>query len=385
MKKRATLLLLCLLILIIGISNLGFGIVYADIGKQNNYKYKSTMLIEANGGKVLEECNADEKLPIASIVKLMTLYITFEALDSGRIKEDDLMQVSEYSASMGGSQLFLDANTEHKVSDLIKSIVIASANDSAVVLAENLAGSEKNFVTQMNDNASKLNLTSTHYVDSTGLSEEGYSTARDVATLSRIVLTSPHYLKYSKIWLDSYVHPSGRETELANTNKLLRKYNYCIAGKTGTTEKAGYCYTSLCENNGFKLIAVVLGADSTNDRFDVVKEIMQTGYANFKYSIAYSCGDFYKEIVIPKSKQKVAKVFLANDLGVVENKNTNTKLKESFKLYEITLPIERGTVIGELCLIDENDEIVAKANLVLRDNIEKAGYFDNIDIIINKW
>ena len=112
---------------------------------------------------------------------------------------------------------------------------------------------------------------------------------------------------------------------------------------------------------------------------------MQTGYANFKYSIAYSCGDFYKEIVIPKSKQKVAKVFLANDLGVVENKNTNTKLKESFKLYEITLPIERGTVIGELCLIDENDEIVAKANLVLRDNIEKAGYFDNIDIIINKW
>lgn len=385
MKRKISSLLFCLIVLIFAICNVGYSTVYADIANQSDYKYKSKILIEVNSGKVLDENNADEKLPIASIVKLMTLYIAFEALDNGSIMEEDLLQVSEYSASMGGSQLFLDANTEHKVCDLIKSIVIASANDSAVVLAENLAGSEENFVAKMNEKAVELSLASTHYVDCTGLNENGYSTARDVASLSRLVLTNPHYLKYSQIWLDSYVHPSGRETELANTNKLLRKYNYCVAGKTGTTEKAGYCYTSLCDNNGFKLIAVVLGADSTNDRFDIIKDTMQTGYANYKFTLKYCCGNFYQEIEIPKSKQKVVKLYLANDLGFVENKNSTLEFGETIKLNDYSLPIKAGAVVGELCLIDENGEVVARADLVVNESVEKAGYFDNIETIINKW
>lgn len=386
MGKKLVLIMCCIFTFIFAMVNVGYQIVFADeVNNSNNYKFKSKILIESTSGKVLEEVNADEQLPIASIVKLMTLYITFDALENGSLNEDDLINVSEYASSMGGSQLFLDANTKHKVCDLIKSIVIASANDSAVVLAESIAGNEGSFVDRMNKTAQDLGLKNTHYVDCTGLDDFGYSSARDVAKLSKLVLSNPHYLKYSQIWLDSYTHPSGRETQLANTNKLIKNYNYCVAGKTGTTENAGYCYTSLCEKKGFNLIAVVLGADSTSERFEIVKETVQTGYANYKFTLKYHTGDLFKEISLPKAKQNAINVYISNDLGVVEEKNSLNEFAVDYNIFNVNLPLKANSIIGELFILDKDGNIVAKSDLIIKENIEKMQYMDNIKYIMRKW
>lgn len=347
---------------------------------------KSFMLIEANSGTMLYGNNIDEKLPVASIVKLMTLQLTFDALDKGLIQENDMMQVSDYATSMGGSQLFLDANTKHQVCDLIKSVVIASANDSAVVLAENISGSEKNFVIKMNDRAKELNLQNTHYVDCTGLNEEGFSTARDVATLSRSVLTNPRYQKYSQIWLDSYTHPSGRVTKLANTNKLLRSFDACVAGKTGTTDCAGYCYTSLAKNNGFDLITVILGADDTKERFILAKEIFLTGYANYQYKLIYAKDGEYADVKIKNAKNKQVKTYLDKDLGIVMQKGQELEFKENLVFNDnLIAPLKANSIVGRLELINNNNEIIATANIFVKEDVIEANYYDVIKSIIEKW
>lgn len=382
MKVKCLTLVFCLIVLFSMFFCTSANVV--KLGYADEYKCKSSILIDASSGKVLYQENINERLPIASIVKLMTLYLTFEALDNNKISENDLMQVSEYASTMGGSQLFLDANTSHKVSDLIKSVVIASANDSAVVLAENLAGSEENFVVKMNDKAKELEMDDTLFVDSTGLNEEGYSTASDVAILSKKVLTNKHYQKYSKIWLDSYTHPSGRDTELANTNKLLRKYENCIAGKTGTTEKAGFCYTSLSNNNGFELICVVLGAKTTSERFDIAKEMFLTGYANYKYQKLYEKDSFYKDIKINKAKEVNVKTYFKDDVGFVVGKNQNVEYNEVFEKSNIEAPLKAGTIIGTLEIVID-DEVVAKSDVIVKDDVEMMGFIDVIKKITEKW
>ncbi|MBQ8749047.1 MAG: D-alanyl-D-alanine carboxypeptidase [Clostridia bacterium] len=382
MKVKCLTLVFCLIVLFSMFLCTSTNVV--KLGYADEYKCKSSILIDAGSGKVLYQENINEKLPIASIVKLMTLYLIFEALDNNQISENDLMQVSEYASTMGGSQLFLDANTSHKVSDLIKSVVIASANDSAVVLAENLAGSEENFVVKMNDKAKELEMDDTLFVDSTGLNEEGYSTASDVAILSKNVLTNKHYQKYSKIWLDSYTHPSGRDTELANTNKLLRKYENCIAGKTGTTEKAGFCYTSLSNNNGFELICVVLGSKTTSERFDIAKEMFLTGYANYKYQKLYEKDSFYKDIKINKAKEVNVKTYFKDDVGFVVGKNQNVEYNEVFEKSNIEAPLKAGTIIGTLEIVID-DEVVAKSDVIVKDDVKMMGFVDVIKKITEKW
>ncbi|MGN1227374.1 MAG: D-alanyl-D-alanine carboxypeptidase family protein, partial [Christensenellales bacterium] len=259
-----------------------------------------------------------------------------------------------------------------------------SANDSAVVIAENLAGSEENFVKKMNEKAKELNMTNTLFVDSSGLNEDGYSTARDVAILSKCVLNNELYKKYSKIWLDSYTHPSGRETELANTNKLLRKYDKCIAGKTGTTEKAGYCFTALCDNNGFKLISVVLGANTTNDRFDLAKELFLTGYANFKYVQLYEKDSFYNEIAIKNAKDNLTKTYVKDEIGIVTAKNEELNVAERVVLYDIKAPLSENTSVGCVEFI-QGDEIIAKVEIYVKDFVAKENYFNVIEKIIANW
>ena len=345
---------------------------------------KSNIMIELNSNKILSEKNIDEKLPIASIVKLMTLDIVFDSIEKNIISEDSYMTVSEYAASMEGSQLFLDENSKHLVKDLIKSVVIVSANDSAVTLAENLYGTEENFVKEMNIRASKYLMNNTHFVDSTGLNENGYSTARDISILASRVLDNDLYKKYSKIWLDKYQHPSGRVTELVNTNKLIRKLDYCLSGKTGTTEKAGYCLASLCDNNGFKLLNVILGANTTDVRFTLAKNEFEKSYATYAYKTIYKKDECITTIDIKKSNNDKLDLKATKEYGVVYLKDKVPNIKVTFEIKKEYAPIKESDLIGYANIFD-NDTLLYKIDLISNKNINKIKYSEIVKNLISNY
>lgn len=242
----------------------------------------SAILTEADTGAVIFEKNADERRPAASITKLMTLLIVFERLDEGGITPEDRITVSQHAADQPGSQAFLDAYAVYPLKDILKATVIASANDGAVALAEYLAGTEESFTALMNRRAEELGLKNTHYVNCTGLPADGqYTCARDVAVISREVTKHPGYFAYSSVWLDSLTHPSGRVTDLTNTNRLVRFYQGCDGLKTGSTSEAKYCLSATAERKGMRLIAVVLGVPNSQTRFDEVRAMLDYGFASY--------------------------------------------------------------------------------------------------------
>ena len=241
----------------------------------------SAILCEASTGQVIFEKNADERRPVASVNKVMTILLTLEAVDEGRVSLEDQVTVSPRAASMGGSQAFLDAGERYKLSELLKTVIVASANDSAVALAEHLAGTEESFVRLMNTRAEELGLTNTHYANCTGLpAQEHYTTARDVAKLSAQLDLHPIYYRYSTIWMDEIKHRGGRVTSLTNTNRLIRFYPGCDGYKTGSTNEARYCVSATAKKEGMRLIAVVLGTPAGQTRFDEARAMLEYGFAN---------------------------------------------------------------------------------------------------------
>ena len=220
----------------------------------------SAILCEASTGRVVFEKNADERRPVASVNKVMTILLTLEALDEGRVSAQDQVTVSPRAASMGGSQAFLDAGERYPLGELLKTVIVASANDSAVAIAEHLAGAEEAFVKLMNARADELGLQNTHYVNCTGLpAPDHYTTARDVAKLSAQLDLHPLYYRYSTIWMDEIRHRGGRVTALTNTNRLVRFYPGCDGYKTGSTNEARYCISATAKKDGMRLIAVEKG------------------------------------------------------------------------------------------------------------------------------
>ena len=222
-------------------------------------------------------------MPVASICKLMTSLITLEKLDSSEFKLTDCLVASEHACSMEGSQAFLDVGSSYSVSDLLKSVIVASANDSAVVLAEAISGNENAFVIEMNKRAKELGMNNTVYANATGLpSPNQYSTAMDTSLILREIVKHKLFVDYSNIWMDTLVHASGRETELVNTNRLIKYYSNCKAGKTGFTDEAGYCLVSMATNENLNLIAVTLNCDKPQDRFKESMDLFNYGFANYE-------------------------------------------------------------------------------------------------------
>jgi D-alanyl-D-alanine carboxypeptidase (penicillin-binding protein 5/6) len=242
---------------------------------------RAAILIEQNSGTVLYEMNADEQLPIASITKVMTLLLTFEAIHDGKLTLQDTVPVSEHAYSMGGSQIWLEPGEQFTLDEMLKAICVASANDAAVAVAELVGGSEPVFVERMNARAAELGMTNTTFRNACGLDTEGHlSTARDVATMSRAILTTcPEILQYTSIWTDTLRNGA---TQLVNTNKLLRRYNGITGLKTGTTGGAGVCISASATRDGLDLIAVVLGAASSADRFTAATTLLDYGFANYE-------------------------------------------------------------------------------------------------------
>lgn len=377
MKKFIVIFMAICILNCLAINNFNTVYAYEEDGTSN-------IVIELNSMQTLSEENADKKLPIASIVKLMTLYLTFNALDAGVLNENDDILISEYSASHGGSQLFLDANTKHKLCDLIKSVVIASANDSSVAIAETLCGSEAEFVNKMNITAKELGMTLTNYVDSTGLDDNGYSSARDVSIIASKVLTSPHYLKYSKIWLDEYTHPSGRKTELANTNKLLKTYSNCLAGKTGTTENAGYCFASYSEKNGLKLISVVLNSDNTKKRFEKTIELLNLTFAKYEYVSLYEKNQKLDFVNFLDEFDDKVDIITCTEVGYVKEKSKSKDIEIKITEIKTKRPIKKGEVVGTLDVYD-NDKLINSFNLTVNKDINSLTIFEVIKGLMTKW
>ena len=242
---------------------------------------KSGFLTEASTGEVLYEQNADERLPIASVTKTMTMLLIMEALDSGKIKYDDSVTVSEYAASMGGSQVFLEVGEQMSVDDMLKAIAVASGNDAAVAMAEHISGSEGAFVEKMNKRAAELGCDNTHFINCNGLDEtpEHYSSARDIAKISRELLKHTKIFDYTTIWMDSLRNGSFG---LSNTNKLIRFYKGANGLKTGSTSTAKYCISATAERDGMQLIAVIIAAPTTADRFSSASAMLDYGFANYE-------------------------------------------------------------------------------------------------------
>lgn len=360
----------------------GISPVYANF--ETEVSHKSSILIERKTGKILYQNNAQEKLPIASVTKLMTILLTFESLERGEISLEDEVLVSENANGMGGSQIFLDANVKYKLGELLKSVIVASANDSCVALAEHIAGSEKNFVRSMNGRAFELNMNSTNYSNCTGLpSTDGYSSANDQAILLNKVLDYSLYHEYSSIWLEDFVHPGGRTTQMTNTNKLSRYYDGCIGGKTGSTNQAKFCLAVGAKRDDMELISVVLGADNSKERFALASNLLNYGFANFESKTIFSDKDLQDKTIKVKGMDRVAHLKAEKSYSIVCDKNEQINFSLNFVLPNELIEVQENQIVGSVEIVV--DGVVQETiNILSAETHKSANIWDYIKEIINE-
>lgn len=338
----------------------------------------SAILCEASTGQVIFEKNADERRPVASVNKVMTILLTLEAVDEGRVSLEDQVTVSPRAASMGGSQAFLDAGECYKLSELLKTVIVASANDSAVALAEHLAGTEESFVQLMNTRAEELGLTNTHYANCTGLpAQEHYTTARDVAKLSAQLDLHPIYYRYSTIWMDEIKHRGGRVTSLTNTNRLIRFYPGCDGYKTGSTNEARYCVSATAKKEGMRLIAVVLGTPAGQTRFDEARAMLEYGFANVQLVTPIAQGQALDMTVpVRLGGRDEVSVLSGGTCSLLERRGEKNALSLEAALVEkVNAPVYAGDVLGEI-RVKRGDEVVAVVPAVAGEDVQLPGMVD---------
>lgn len=344
----------------------------AAIGQRLEIKAKSVILIEPVTGKVLYEDNQDEKLPPASITKIMSLLLVMEAIDRGDISLETVVTASEHASSMGGSQIWLKAGETMTVNDLLKATVIASANDACVALGELVAGSEEGFVAMMNERAAELGMTNTHFENCTGLDAEGHlTTAYDVAVMSSALIKHSMIKDYSTVWMDSL---RDGKSELVNTNKLVRFYEGTTGLKTGTTATAKYCLSATAQRGGLELVAVVMSADSTADRFNGAKKLLDYGFANYNFSSvgAELAGD--TAVRVNKGTEKSVKVSAGENLNVLLPKSVSGKLERTVNLSEsVTAPVKKGDVLGTVT-VSVNGEELGEIPLTAAEDVQRLTF-----------
>ena len=353
----------------------------------SSFTSDSYVLLDVESGSVLVSKNSDQKMQVASICKLMTSLIVMEKIDHGIVGLNDLVVASDYACSMEGSQAFLDSGSKYTVSDLLKSVIVASANDSAVALAEHVCGSENLFVSEMNKRAKELGMDDTIYANATGLpAPNQHSTAFDTSIILKEVSKQELYLKFSNVWMDKFVHPSGRETELVNTNRLIKYYDKCKTGKTGFTDEAGYCLASMSDNNNLKLIAVTLKCDKAQDRFKESVELFNYGFANFQNrKIIDSSVLLDQNIVVVGGTEVVAPVKFKNDFSVVVNKSDRSKCDVKIDLKKsIFAPASKNDVVGKATIVKDG-KVLGEVDILIAEDIKKQNLKDIFNKISNNW
>ena len=354
MKKKFVLAVLCLLLAVTAVLRSSADAVpgVQAAGVQDfDVPCAAAVLIDEDSGTVLYEKNADERRPVASITKVMTLLLTFEALQAGKIALGDIVPVSEHAYHMGGSQIWLEPGEQLTLQEMLKAICISSANDAAVAVAEFVAGSEPAFVDAMNARAAALGMTATHFANACGLDEEGHlSSARDVAVMSReMLLHHPEVREYCTVWMDTL---RGGRTQLVNTNKLLKSYPGITGLKTGTTGKAGVCITASAERDGLRLIAVVLGASSGKERFEAAKTLLDYGFAHYDSAEVTLPDDAPEELPVKRGTAETTTLDYAAPERLLVPKGEGRDLQTKILLPDtLQAPVRQGSPVGSWQLL----------------------------------
>lgn len=335
-------------------------------------KAKSAILMEVNTGRVLYEMNADEVLPPASITKIMSLLLVMEAIDRGDMSVEDVISASEHACSMGGSQIWLEPGESMTVDDLLKAAVIASANDATVALGEAIAGSEEGFVAMMNAKAGELGMTSTTFKNATGLDSEGHSsTAHDVAIMSCELIKHDLIKNYSTVWMDTL---RGGESELVNTNKLVRFYEGTTGLKTGTTSGAGYCLAATAERNGLELAAVVMSGDTSQDRFEGAKKLLDYGFANFQYTTVTPETPKDLAVKVDGGTKQSVKLEPSGEFGALMKRSESANISQKLNIPDsVASPVKKGDKIGTVDIY-VGEEQVGAIDIVASEDVDKMTF-----------
>ena len=348
-------------------------VVFAENDLPFDVNAKSAVLMEATTGTVLYSKNADEPLPPASVTKVMTLLLVMESVDSGALTLDEKISVSEYAASMGGSQVFLEPGEQMSAEELIKCVVIASANDAAVTLAERIAGSETAFVAMMNERAVSLGLKNSRFENVTGLDDDTVDhvmSANDIAVISRELLKHRKILEFSKTWMDSIRNGAFG---LTNTNRLIRFYNGATGLKTGSTSKAKFCISATAERDGMHLIAVIMGSDTRDTRNEAAKQLLDWGFAT--YCLYKNDGGKVGDVKVIGGKKERVDATCPSVVMLLPKSKQGTIVPEYLFDNDITAPLKTGDKVGEVRYVS-GDDVLSNAPITVSESVERVGFFD---------
>ena len=338
---------------------------------------KAAILIDPDSKKILYEKNIYDEVSIASLTKMMGLILIFEKIESNDIKYTDKVIASANAANMGGSQIWLSKGEELTVDELLKGIIMASANDGIVAMAEYIGGSEENFVKMMNNKAKELNLMHTNFVNPTGLDENNhYSSAYDVAIIATELMKHSDVFKYTTLYEDYLRKDTDNKFWLVNTNKLLKSYKGVDGLKTGMTDDAGYCMAVTAKRDNMRILAIVLGEKEGKVRNQETSKLLDYGFNNYELVNIKNKGEVVGEIALDKAIPNKIDIIVNDDITIIQSKSDNKKeYKSEVKLNSLTLPIKSGEVIGKL-IIKDNNTIIKEVDLKSNQNMKKRGFFN---------
>ncbi len=364
----------------------GVAPITAFAGSEEIVSSKSACLLDYATKEVMYEKNAHEKMPVASMVKMMTILLTVEEIENGNLSLDEMVTTTENASGMGGSQVFIDPFVEYSVEDLLKSVIVASANDASVALAEHIAGSESGFVKSMNKRAGELGMKDTNYVNCTGLpAPEGYSSAYDSAILLAELSKHEIYHNYSTIWMDEITHPSGRKTGLTNTNRLIRYYNGCDGGKTGSTNEAGCCLSATAKKDDMRLISVIVGAKDSQTRFNECSKLFNYGFANFENVLLVNSETILTNCAVSKGRVDNVELFANENFSALLKKGEENPYKVEQQLPStVKAPLKAGESTGKIT-ISKDGVIVKEIDVVSHQDVLKITYLGTLEKIYQNW
>lgn len=370
MKKIISILLCFLMIMPLSVT------AYA----QNNtltdsLSAKSVVLMEMSSGEILLSKNPDEKLPPASITKIMTMLLVMEALDSGKIRLDDIVTTSKNASSKGGSQIWLKEGEQMTVNEMLKATAIGSANDACTALGEHVAGGEAEFVAMMNKRAKELGMNNTNFENPSGLddtTENHYSTARDVAIMSCELMKHEKIKEYTTVWMESL---RNGETELVNTNRLVRFYEGTTGVKTGTTSKAGYCVSASAKRDGMELVAVVLGSDNSTERFEDAKKLLNWGFANYTVYQPTVDATLITNVNVLYGKENIISPVTKEIKPILIKKGTEDKINQRVDIcLDVEAPVEKGQKLGTV-YFETDGETITSCPIISENYVERRNWF----------
>ena len=363
------------ILLIVLLTILSFDVLKADNLSGIDIKSESGIIMEASTGKILFDKNMDEQKSPASMTKIMTMLLTVEAIESGKISLEDEVNISANASKMGGSQVYLEENSTATVDMLLKSIAIGSANDASVAVAEKIGGTESNFVNMMNKRAKELGAVNTTFKNPHGLDEEGHlTTAHDLALIARELIKHEEILKLTSTYETTITHKNGKSLWLVNTNKLIKFYNGLDGLKTGFTDNAGYCLTGTMLRNDMRLITVTMKAPTKEDRNTDTINLMEYAYSMYYKSTLIKKDKKIGDMFIDNAKKRKVSYYLKEDASVIFDKDVrNIKYNYSVKLNNVKAPLKKNDVVGTLTLHLNNQDI--NYNLIVKENIKKSNYF----------